>query len=84
MAKPISIECKMADYSNSLYEHLEEETGVKTGGMDFYTMTSLSSTPFVLTCLQYHSSLSSAPFVLTCLQYDSSLSSAPFVLTPYQ
>uniref|UniRef100_A0AAZ3QSY2 Pyruvate dehydrogenase phosphatase regulatory subunit n=1 Tax=Oncorhynchus tshawytscha TaxID=74940 RepID=A0AAZ3QSY2_ONCTS len=31
VAKPISIECKMADYSNSLYEHLEEETGVKTG-----------------------------------------------------
>uniref|UniRef100_A0A8C7K081 Pyruvate dehydrogenase phosphatase regulatory subunit, mitochondrial n=1 Tax=Oncorhynchus kisutch TaxID=8019 RepID=A0A8C7K081_ONCKI len=30
VAKPISIECKMADYSNSLYEHLEEETGVKT------------------------------------------------------
>ena len=32
VAKTISIESKMADYSNSLYERLEEETGVKTGG----------------------------------------------------
>lgn len=31
VAKPISIECKMANYSNSLYQQLEEETGVKTG-----------------------------------------------------
>ncbi|XP_019722220.1 pyruvate dehydrogenase phosphatase regulatory subunit, mitochondrial [Hippocampus comes] len=31
VAKPISIECKMADYSNALYKQLEEETGVKTG-----------------------------------------------------
>ncbi|XP_035251702.1 pyruvate dehydrogenase phosphatase regulatory subunit, mitochondrial [Anguilla anguilla] len=31
VAKSISIESKMADYSNSLYERLEEETGVKTG-----------------------------------------------------
>uniref|UniRef100_A0A667XD98 Pyruvate dehydrogenase phosphatase regulatory subunit, mitochondrial n=1 Tax=Myripristis murdjan TaxID=586833 RepID=A0A667XD98_9TELE len=31
VAKPISIECRMADYSNSLYQRLEEETGVKTG-----------------------------------------------------
>lgn len=31
VAKPLSIECQMANYSNSLYEHLEEETGVKTG-----------------------------------------------------
>jgi len=31
VAKPISIECQMANYSNSLYQQLEEETGVKTG-----------------------------------------------------
>ncbi|KAE8297393.1 Pyruvate dehydrogenase phosphatase regulatory subunit, mitochondrial [Larimichthys crocea] len=31
VAKPISIECQMASYSNSLYQQLEEETGVKTG-----------------------------------------------------
>uniref|UniRef100_A0A1A7XU76 Pyruvate dehydrogenase phosphatase regulatory subunit n=1 Tax=Iconisemion striatum TaxID=60296 RepID=A0A1A7XU76_9TELE len=31
MAKPISIECQMANYSISLYQQLEEETGVKTG-----------------------------------------------------
>ncbi|KAG1938618.1 pyruvate dehydrogenase phosphatase regulatory subunit, mitochondrial [Pimephales promelas] len=31
VAKPLSIESKMADYSNTLYERLEEETGVKTG-----------------------------------------------------
>lgn len=31
VAKPLSIECQMANYSNSLYEQLEEETGVKTG-----------------------------------------------------
>uniref|UniRef100_A0A673BY67 Pyruvate dehydrogenase phosphatase regulatory subunit, mitochondrial n=1 Tax=Sphaeramia orbicularis TaxID=375764 RepID=A0A673BY67_9TELE len=31
VAKPISIECKMANYSNTLYEQLEGETGVKTG-----------------------------------------------------
>lgn len=31
VAKPLSIESKMADYSNSLYERLEEETGIKTG-----------------------------------------------------
>ncbi len=31
VAKPISIECRMANYSNSLYQKLEEETGVKTG-----------------------------------------------------
>lgn len=31
VAKPISIECKMANYSNGLYQQLEEETGVKTG-----------------------------------------------------
>lgn len=31
VAKPLSIESKMADYSNALYERLEEETGVKTG-----------------------------------------------------
>ncbi|KAK7899175.1 hypothetical protein WMY93_020028 [Mugilogobius chulae] len=31
VAKPISIECQMANYSNSLYRQLEEETGVKTG-----------------------------------------------------
>uniref|UniRef100_A0A8C9WI10 Pyruvate dehydrogenase phosphatase regulatory subunit, mitochondrial n=1 Tax=Scleropages formosus TaxID=113540 RepID=A0A8C9WI10_SCLFO len=31
VAKPIFIESKMADYSNTLYERLEEETGVKTG-----------------------------------------------------
>ncbi|XP_061670721.1 pyruvate dehydrogenase phosphatase regulatory subunit, mitochondrial isoform X1 [Syngnathoides biaculeatus] len=31
VAKPISIECKMADYSNALYQQLEQETGVKTG-----------------------------------------------------
>ncbi|TMS13086.1 Pyruvate dehydrogenase phosphatase regulatory subunit, mitochondrial [Larimichthys crocea] len=32
VAKPISIECQMASYSNSLYQQLEEETGVKTVG----------------------------------------------------
>lgn len=31
VAKPLSIECQMANYSNSLYEQLEEETGVRTG-----------------------------------------------------
>lgn len=31
VAKPLSIESKMADYSNSLYERLEVETGIKTG-----------------------------------------------------
>ena len=31
VAKPLSIECQMANYSNRLYEQLEEETGVKTG-----------------------------------------------------
>uniref|UniRef100_A0A8C2CB11 Pyruvate dehydrogenase phosphatase regulatory subunit, mitochondrial n=1 Tax=Cyprinus carpio TaxID=7962 RepID=A0A8C2CB11_CYPCA len=31
VAKPLSVESKMADYSNALYERLEEETGVKTG-----------------------------------------------------
>lgn len=31
VAKPISIECQMANYSNSLYQQLEEETGIKTG-----------------------------------------------------
>ncbi|CAM4585144.1 unnamed protein product [Leuciscus chuanchicus] len=31
VAKPLSIESKMADYSNALYERLEEETGIKTG-----------------------------------------------------
>lgn len=31
VAKPISIECQMANYSNTLYQQLEEETGVKTG-----------------------------------------------------
>uniref|UniRef100_H3D2X9 Pyruvate dehydrogenase phosphatase regulatory subunit n=1 Tax=Tetraodon nigroviridis TaxID=99883 RepID=H3D2X9_TETNG len=31
VAKPLSIECRMANYSNSLYEQLEEETGVQTG-----------------------------------------------------
>lgn len=31
VAKPISIECQMANYSNSLYQQLEEQTGVKTG-----------------------------------------------------
>uniref|UniRef100_A0A3Q3FM98 Pyruvate dehydrogenase phosphatase regulatory subunit n=1 Tax=Labrus bergylta TaxID=56723 RepID=A0A3Q3FM98_9LABR len=31
VAKPISIECQMANYSNNLYQQLEEETGVKTG-----------------------------------------------------
>lgn len=31
VAKPISIECQMANYSNTLYKQLEEETGVKTG-----------------------------------------------------
>uniref|UniRef100_A0A3B5MKU8 Pyruvate dehydrogenase phosphatase regulatory subunit, mitochondrial n=1 Tax=Xiphophorus couchianus TaxID=32473 RepID=A0A3B5MKU8_9TELE len=31
MAKPISIESQMANYSSSLYQQLEEETGVKTG-----------------------------------------------------
>lgn len=36
VAKPITIECKMANYSNSLYQQLEEETGVKTG-QSFWT-----------------------------------------------
>lgn len=31
VAKPLSIECQMANYSNSLYQQLEEQTGVKTG-----------------------------------------------------
>ncbi|KAJ3592778.1 hypothetical protein NHX12_005117 [Muraenolepis orangiensis] len=31
VAKSISIESQMADYSNSLYQQLEEETGVNTG-----------------------------------------------------
>ena len=31
VAKAISIESQMADYSNSLYQQLEEETGVNTG-----------------------------------------------------
>lgn len=31
VAKPLFIESQMADYSNTLYEHLEAETGVKTG-----------------------------------------------------
>lgn len=31
VAKPISIECEMANYSSSLYQQLEVETGVKTG-----------------------------------------------------
>uniref|UniRef100_A0A671T272 Pyruvate dehydrogenase phosphatase regulatory subunit, mitochondrial n=1 Tax=Sinocyclocheilus anshuiensis TaxID=1608454 RepID=A0A671T272_9TELE len=31
VAKPLSVESKMADYSIALYERLEEETGVKTG-----------------------------------------------------
>uniref|UniRef100_A0AAV2LSV9 Pyruvate dehydrogenase phosphatase regulatory subunit, mitochondrial n=1 Tax=Knipowitschia caucasica TaxID=637954 RepID=A0AAV2LSV9_KNICA len=31
VAKPISIECHMANYSNTLYRQLEEETGVNTG-----------------------------------------------------
>ncbi|XP_059926758.1 pyruvate dehydrogenase phosphatase regulatory subunit, mitochondrial [Gadus macrocephalus] len=31
VAKAISIESQMADYSNSLYQQLEEETGVSTG-----------------------------------------------------
>lgn len=31
VAKPIFIESQMADYSNALYERLEQETGVKTG-----------------------------------------------------
>lgn len=31
VAKPLSIECQMANYSNNLYQQLEEETGVKTG-----------------------------------------------------
>lgn len=31
VAKPISIECQMANYSNHLYQGLEEESGVKTG-----------------------------------------------------
>ncbi|XP_062997404.1 pyruvate dehydrogenase phosphatase regulatory subunit, mitochondrial isoform X2 [Elgaria multicarinata webbii] len=30
-AKHLSIELKMADYSNKLYQQLEEETGIKTG-----------------------------------------------------
>nr|XP_009924556.1 PREDICTED: pyruvate dehydrogenase phosphatase regulatory subunit, mitochondrial isoform X3 [Haliaeetus albicilla] len=30
-ARPVSIELKMADYSNKLYQQLEQETGVKTG-----------------------------------------------------
>ncbi|XP_074896499.1 pyruvate dehydrogenase phosphatase regulatory subunit, mitochondrial isoform X3 [Buteo buteo] len=32
-ARPVSIELKMADYSNKLYQQLEQETGVKTGYM---------------------------------------------------
>lgn len=36
MAKPISIECQMAKYSISLYQQLEEETGVKTGQTSSY------------------------------------------------
>lgn len=31
VAKPISIECQMSNYSNGLYEQLEKETGIKTG-----------------------------------------------------
>ncbi|XP_051981150.1 pyruvate dehydrogenase phosphatase regulatory subunit, mitochondrial-like, partial [Xyrauchen texanus] len=31
VAKPLSVESKMADHSNALYERLEAETGVKTG-----------------------------------------------------
>eukprot|EP00064_Thunnus_orientalis_P000623 superscaffoldBa00000033_g624 len=31
VAKPITIECQMASYSNTLYQQLEEDTGVKTG-----------------------------------------------------
>uniref|UniRef100_A0A671Y6B2 Pyruvate dehydrogenase phosphatase regulatory subunit, mitochondrial n=1 Tax=Sparus aurata TaxID=8175 RepID=A0A671Y6B2_SPAAU len=31
VAKPLSIECQMANYSNSLYQQLEEQTRVKTG-----------------------------------------------------
>ncbi|XP_028295903.1 pyruvate dehydrogenase phosphatase regulatory subunit, mitochondrial [Gouania willdenowi] len=31
VAKPISVECQMANYSLNLYQQLEEETGVKTG-----------------------------------------------------
>nr|XP_020479167.1 pyruvate dehydrogenase phosphatase regulatory subunit, mitochondrial [Monopterus albus] len=31
VAKPISIECQMANYSCSLYQKLEEETGIATG-----------------------------------------------------
>lgn len=31
VAKPLSIECQMASYSNSLYQQLEKETGIKTG-----------------------------------------------------
>uniref|UniRef100_A0A8B9Q5N1 Pyruvate dehydrogenase phosphatase regulatory subunit, mitochondrial n=1 Tax=Apteryx owenii TaxID=8824 RepID=A0A8B9Q5N1_APTOW len=30
-ARPVSIELKMADYSNKLYQQLEQETGIKTG-----------------------------------------------------
>lgn len=37
VAKPISIECQMANYSNNLYQQLEEETGVKTGQSHFET-----------------------------------------------
>ncbi|NWJ04974.1 PDPR phosphatase, partial [Crypturellus undulatus] len=32
-ARPVAIELKMADYSNRLYEQLEQETGVTTGYM---------------------------------------------------
>nr|XP_057934802.1 pyruvate dehydrogenase phosphatase regulatory subunit, mitochondrial [Doryrhamphus excisus] len=31
VAKPISIECQMANYSIALYQQLEQQTGVKTG-----------------------------------------------------
>uniref|UniRef100_A0A7N8WVC2 Pyruvate dehydrogenase phosphatase regulatory subunit, mitochondrial n=2 Tax=Mastacembelus armatus TaxID=205130 RepID=A0A7N8WVC2_9TELE len=31
VAKPLSIECQMANYSSSLYQQLEEDTGIKTG-----------------------------------------------------
>ncbi|NXN20146.1 PDPR phosphatase, partial [Indicator maculatus] len=31
LARPVSIELKMADYSNKLYQQLEQETGVNTG-----------------------------------------------------
>lgn len=30
-ARPVSIELKMAHYSNKLYQQLEQETGVQTG-----------------------------------------------------